>query len=380
MPDGARLLLAGLGHAHLFVLEALVRGRLPRVRPVLVCPEDAYYYSGMVSGVVAGCYPREAACLRPAALAYAAGAEWVRASVARVDASAGRVELDGGQTLEYDLLSLSVGSRLKADELRGSGEHGVPVKPFHRVLGVAQEVSAALRRLSADRPARIVVVGGGAGGFEVGICLDAALAREHGRGRYRMVILEGGDTVLAEHPERVRARGRAHLRERGIEVRTGCRVVEARPGEVVAEDGATVPHDVLVWGTGPRAPELFRDSRLPTDDEGYLRVRATLRVDGQPRVFGAGDCVAIGGRPWVPKAGVYAVREGGVLARNLAAQLRGEPLEEYAPQRHWLSLMNTGDGRGLLSYRGLAAHNRLVWRLKDRIDRHFVHRFQRLGG
>jgi selenide,water dikinase len=68
-----------------------------------------------------------------------------------------------------------------------------------------------------------------------------------------------------------------------------------------------------------------------------------------------------------------------VLARNLARALKGEPLEEYEPQRDWLSLMNTGDGRALLHYRGLTHHGRTAWWLKDRIDRRFVARFQRLG-
>ncbi len=64
-----------------------------------------------------------------------------------------------------------------------------------------------------------------------------------------------------------------------------------------------------------------------------------------------------------------------MLARNLRLALRGEPLEEYSPQREWLSLMNSGDGRALLHWRGIVAHNRAAWWLKDRLDRRFVRRF-----
>ena len=74
----------------------------------------------------------------------------------------------------------------------------------------------------------------------------------------------------------------------------------------------------------------------------------------------------------------YAVREGPVLAANLARHLRGEPLREYEPQRDWLSLLNTGDGRALLARRGVSLRGRPAWWLKDRIDRRLVRRFQRL--
>ncbi|HEV2149736.1 MAG TPA: hypothetical protein VGR37_20215, partial [Longimicrobiaceae bacterium] len=76
-----RLVLAGCGHTHLFVLEALAAGRLPGVRATLVSPSEEYYYSGMTPGVLAGMYAPEAALLLPARLARAAGAEWVRGAV-----------------------------------------------------------------------------------------------------------------------------------------------------------------------------------------------------------------------------------------------------------------------------------------------------------
>lgn len=48
-----RLVLAALGQAHLFVLEALSRGRFPAVRAVLVSPRDEYFILG--DGLRRGC-------------------------------------------------------------------------------------------------------------------------------------------------------------------------------------------------------------------------------------------------------------------------------------------------------------------------------------
>ena len=372
------LVLAGCGHAHLFVLEALARGEFPRVRATLVSPAEEYFYSGMASGVTAGQYRPEQARFRPPLLARIARAEWMCAAVVGVDAGSNRVALSDGNELEYDLLSLNVGARLKGDDLPGVRAHAQMVKPVRDAIEVGETAVAALRQASTEIPVRAVVVGGGAAGFENALCLDARLAREFEAGRYQITVVEAGQTVLAEHPGPVRERARELLRERGIAVQTGIRVHAVDDLRVIADGDMKIPYDVLLWATGPRAPEFICDSGLPVDEKGYLRVHPTLQVEGLPALFGAGDCVSLLGYPEIAKAGVYAVREGAVLARNLARWLRGESLASYEPQDDWLSLLNTGDGRALMSYRGYAARGRALWWLKDTIDRRFMRRFQKL--
>lgn len=372
------LVLAGCGHAHLFVLEALARGKFPLARVTLVSPAEEYFYSGMASGVTAGQYRPEEARFRPPLLARAANAEWVCAAAVRVDAAARSVLLSDGSEVGYDLLSLNVGARLKGDDLPCVSTYAHPVKPVRDAVHIGEMAAAAVRRASTARPAQVVVVGGGAAGFESATCLDARLAREFGPGRYQITVLDAGETVLAEHPARVRNRARELLRRRGIEVRTGVRVRAVNDTRVVSDGGIAIPHDVLIWATGSRAPDFLGGSGLPVDERGYLRVHPTLQVEARPALFAAGDCVRLLGHPEVAKAGVYAVREGPVLARNLAHSLRGEPLESYDPQSGWLSLLNTGDGRALMSYHGHAARGRALWWLKDAIDRRFMRRFQKL--
>ena len=68
----------------------------------------------------------------------------------------------------------------------------------------------------------------------------------------------------------------------------------------------------------------------------------------RPQVFAAGDCASCVPYPR-PKAGVYAVRQGPPLDRNLRAFLTGQPLEPFVPQATNLSLFTTGEtggGRG----------------------------------
>jgi selenide,water dikinase len=93
-------------------------------------------------------------------------------------------------------------------------------------------------------------------------------------------------------------------------------------------------------------------------------------------VWAGGDCATLADHPETPKAGVYAVRQGPVLARNLRAALGAGRAVPYVPQRTFLSLLNTADGRALLRWHGVVGHSRPAWWLKDHIDRRFVRRYR----
>ena len=97
---------------------------------------------------------------------------------------------------------------------------------------------------------------------------------------------------------------------------------------------------------------------------------------GHDDLFAVGDCATLVDYPHTPKAGVYAVRQGPVLAHNLQAALAGEKLQEYSPQSDFLTLLNLGDGSALGAKKGLSFQGRWVMRLKDWIDRRFMQRFQ----
>ena len=80
-----------------------------------------------------------------------------------------------------------------------------------------------------------------------------------------------------------------------------------------------------------------------------------------------------------PRPTLYAVRESPVLDHNLRADLHGGPPRRYRPQKSYLALMNSADGRALWRWHALSGHSRLAWLLKDRIDRGFMRKFQVSG-
>jgi NADH dehydrogenase FAD-containing subunit len=107
-------------------------------------------------------------------------------------------------------------------------------------------------------------------------------------------------------------------------------------------------------------------------------VNQYLQCVSDPTIFGGGDCIHFDPRP-LDRVGVYAVRQGPVLYRNLMAALGCKPLEfeAFNPQSRYLSILNLGDGRGILSWRSLVFSSRQAFWLKDYIDRAFTRRFQK---
>ena len=361
-----RLLLVGAGHAHVQLLRDWARQPVVGVELLLLTPGPLAMYSGMVPGWLAGVYRYDELCIDAAALAAAAGAQWVHGNLAALDPVRQIVTLDDGQILGWDWLSLNVGSTLAPP-----GDLGVPVlslRPLDALQPAWAQAMSTLAARTDDQPLRLMAVGAGAAGFE---CLLAARARllalRPGR-PVQATLLSRGAALLPELAPGARRSALRALQRAGVQLRLGTACTPA----------LAAGQDVLLWATGARAHAWQQDPQrrggLAVDEGGFVQVDARLRSVSHPRIFAVGDCAAF--TPALPKAGVFAVRMGPVLVAQLRAALRSEQgagaVPAYVPQRRYLVLLATGNGRAIASRGWLSAEGRWVWRWKDHIDRGFV--------
>jgi selenide,water dikinase len=144
---------------------------------------------------------------------------------------------------------------------------------------------------------------------------------------------------------------------------------------LVFADGSTLPADLVVWATAAAPAPVLANYGLPKSGDGFLEVRPTLKTTADYPVFAVGDTASIVGCP-LPRAGVYAVREGRILWENILRTFSGRELVDYQPQRGFLSLLATGDGRAIVEYKGLSGHGTWAWRWKNHIDRKFMRMYQ----
>ncbi len=341
----------------------------------IVSLEERHFYSGMTPGYLAGQYSVDDISSNVPAIARRAGAECVIGCAVRLDPAARTVALQDGRTIPYDLVSLNIGSLLAGSDGPAS-RHAERIKPLHRAAQLKDRLEV-LAVGSRDRAARIVVIGAGAGGVEVA-CASAAMMDRAGRPR-EVTIVDRGDRILTGYGKRFQSLAERALEQLGIRRRLGGRVAAVEASRVALEGGDSLPSDLAIWLTGPQGAGLLAASGLPVEPRGFLWTEDTLQSVADPRVFAVGDCGTLKHHPTIAKSGVYAVREAPVLWHNLLATVRCGRLAAYRPQRDFLSILNTADGRALLRYKGFNSWSRWAWRLKDRIDRGFMRKYRRLG-
>ena len=341
------------------------------MRLTLISDSPTAFYSGMFPGCVAGLYRPEEIQTELGPLCHWAGARFIRARMAGLDLQSKQVLCEGRPPVPFEVLSLNVGSVTRGMEVPGVREHAIPTRPISRMLERVEAFDK--EHQPGEGPTRIIVAGGGAAGVELCFAMHARIVGRGGDPEVTLVDANPG--LLADRGPRAAGATRRMLLEKGVSVISGARVERVREDRATISSGQELPFDLLLWATGAAAPPVLRDTGLETDDQGFVRVSRTLRTVSSADVFAAGDCISFEGRD-LPKAGVYAVREGPVLADNLLRRLSGEALEDHRPQDGFLALLMTGDGEAILSWKGLAVAGKWVWKLKDRIDRKWMRRYE----
>ena len=361
-----RLVLLGAGHAHLHVLCDIARHPPADTRVTLVTPHPQTIYSGMVPGHVAGHYRLEQCAIPIAPLLAGSAVQLVADAALGIDAAACRVRLAQGAPIGYDVLSVDTGATMSREAIAGSAAHGIFLRPIERFAALWD----ALRQRAAERFQCVVVIGGGAGGFEV------ALAAQHALGeRGHVSLVSGGVPLLASYGAAARARALATLRRRGVLLfDEAC--IEVRATQVVLASGMRLACDAPLLAIGASAPEWLAASGLDLDAAGFIATRPTLQSVSHAEVFAAGDVASRADAPR-PKSGVYAVRAGPPLARNLRRYLADAALRPYTPQARSLNLLSCGRREVIASWGPLALQARWAWWWKDRIDRGFVATYRR---
>ena len=168
-----RIVLLGAGHAHVGVLRAFARDPQPGTQVTLITQRQLTPYSGMLPGLIAGLYRHDDAHIDTLPLGAFAGANVIIAEATGLDLARKQVLCADHPSVSYDILSIDIGSAPGIGATPGAAQHAIPVKPID---GFLKRFDAARTRiLATERPMRIAVVGGGAGGVELMLAMQHRL-------------------------------------------------------------------------------------------------------------------------------------------------------------------------------------------------------------
>ncbi len=376
---GCDLVLVGGGHSHVEVLRRFALHPAPDIRLTLISRDMHTPYSGMLPGFVAGHYSHDDAHIDLRPLAQTAGARLFHAEATGLDLDGKRVICAGRPPVEFDYLSLDIGSQPNWQGIPGAADYSLPIKPVDGFVAGWQAIERALLQRDG-RPFRIAVVGGGAGGTEICLALQHRVAMRCQNGaRVQFALVADTAELLSTHSPGVRRRLTHVVYQRGIELHLNRRVVAVTPDTLKCQPEEDIAFDAAIWVTNAAPAAWLRQTGLATDESGFVAVSDRLQSISHPFVFAAGDVAALAGHR-LAKSGVFAVREGPPLARNLRDACRGAPLEHYRPQRRHLALISTGDKYAIASRGRWNAEGAFIWRVKDHIDRRWMRMYQDLDG
>jgi len=382
------VVLIGGGHAHAYVLKMC--GMSPEgVRYTLISRDIESPYSGMLPGHCAGLYTREECHIDLVKLCSVAGVRMIHAEVCGINTKKKLIMCsDGRPPLRYDILSLDVGIAPKPLPNIGSLRECniTPVKPIDTF---ASRWDSIVARANLDRTGnfRVVVVGGGAGGTELCLAMHERLMSELSKNpnmNLEFTLLQRGSMLLPSHNKGVQKLIGEVLKRRQIRILLNSEVIDVEQheekdgrGVLVTANDMRVPFDEAVWCTDACGQEWISATGLETSSEGFVSVNPTLESVNTRDVFACGDIANVVGHPR-PKAGVFAVRAGQPLAKNIRRRLLGLELVPWTPQMQFLGIIGTGYGNAIASRGPLALEGSYLWTLKEFIDRKWMAMYTKL--
>ncbi|TVQ12703.1 MAG: selenide, water dikinase SelD [Leptolyngbya sp. DLM2.Bin27] len=381
------VVLVGGGHTHALVLRRWGMAPIPGVRLTLITDLVDTPYSGMLPSYVAGRYSFDEAHIDLRPLARFAQCRLVVDRAVGVDPTRQRVQCAHHPAIAYDVLSIDTGSTPATVAVPGAAEYAIAAKPVPALLRQWDILLAEVER-HPQRPLTLAVVGGGVGGVELTIGLHERLIKllaDLGQPSSNLTLhlFHRGRELAAERNHWTRRRLETVIRARGIQLHLNDAVEAISRDEATGQrlvrgaSGVQVGCDRVFWVTSASAPDWLPDSGLSLTDQGFIALGDTLQTLSHPNVFAAGDVATMVHHPR-PKAGVFAVRQGPPLTENLRRYVQGQPLKPFRPQKQFLTLIETGDGRAIASRGPFALETALAHRWKDRIDRKFMARFSDL--
>ncbi len=364
------LILAGAGHAHLAVLTNIRRFLEKDIEVTVISPDAYHYYSGMGPGMLSGIYRPQDVRFNMKKLVQDSGSEFIEGKVTKIFPQKKEIEMIGGKIISYDLASFNTGSIIP-DGPFSEHENIVYVKPIVNLLNSKEYIAANLK----NRRMKIVIAGGGAAGVEIAANLRRLAIDNNGQ---MDICLISGSEILPRFDKKVRRLALKSLLKKEIEIIENSMVSSVKEKDLVLNNGKTVRFDIAFNAIGIKPSPVFRESGIPTGEDGGLLVNKYLQSIEYPEIFGGGDAISFKPRS-LDKVGVFAVRQNSLLLNNLLAAAGWGKLREFIPQKKYLGILNMGDGRGLFFRGSFVFEGRFAFIFKNYLDNSFMKKFQVSG-
>ena len=289
------------------------------------------------------------------------GHRFIRASVAAVDAEAGRLVTADKRQFEFDLCIVAVGGVNDTFGVVGADRFALPFKGVQDCDIIGRKLATLARRPGKHS---VVIVGGGLEGIEA---LGEILRRYRHHPAMSVTVVEAGPHLLMGSPPTIDAAVRARAAAGNVRFLTNSPVTKVTPRQVRLRSGEILRSDLTIWTGGSVASPLLYASGLVEEPGQWAPVTRTLRSRRFNNVFVVGDAAALPHR--LGKQAYYAMQMGECAAENAVRALHRRALRSFTPSAKPM-LIAFGDldtflvsGRAVIASPALAAVKEAVFQL-----------------
>jgi NADH:quinone reductase (non-electrogenic) len=247
--------------------------------------------------------------------------------------------------LPYDQLVLAIGAVPNFYRTPGIEEHAVTMKTLGDAILVRNRIIEALD-IADNHPDEterkavltVVVAGGGFAGVETAGAVNDLL-REAIRfypnlreDMLHIVLVHAGEVILPELSGSLGRYAQKQLGHRGVDIRLKTAVTGYDGKELTFNDGTSIFTRLVIWTAGITPSPLL--SSLPCGiQRGHVLANEYLQVPDWPGIWTLGDCALVpdplNPGKFYPPTAQHAIRQAAVLAGNIVAGMRGQPLQPF---------------------------------------------------
>jgi sulfide:quinone oxidoreductase len=338
------VLILGGGVGGLVVANEL-RKSLPMAhRVVLVDREASFVFAPSFLWLMTGGRTSEKIS-RPLVRLEKRGIEVVRGEIERIDPSR-REAVVGGRTLTADYFIIALGAELAPETIPGLAQAG---HNFYTLDG-----AEALRDAFANFVGgKLVVLTAApaykcpAAPYEAAMLLEYACRKRKIREKTQLDLYTAEPGPMGVAGPDVSKAVREMVEAKGVKYHPEHQVKEVDAGarRLKFTNGVEASFDLLAFVPPHRAPKVVREAGLVAESAWVAVDRHTMETKFE-RVYAIGDVVSIPlklGKP-LPKAGVFAHAEAGVVARNIARAITGKG-KSASFDGEGECFIETGDGK-----------------------------------
>jgi len=130
-----------------------------------------------------------------------------------------------------------------------------------------------------------------------------------------------------------------------VQKQVGKKIKEFEKDAVVFVDQSKLESDLIIYISGGDGHNIIKESKLPLNEAGFIKINELCRVEGHRNIYAIGDIAEITGHDWAAKQGHIAEVMADVSTYNVHNELTGKgKRKSYLGKLHIVCMMDSGDG------------------------------------